>query len=62
MHSQCTTKIKTSVFQNIEQHLFFSTYAPFLYSQWSAHPTFQLIYDLAMGVVVVLRSEGTGAF
>ena len=44
-------------FQNIEEHLFFGTCARFPYSQWSAHPTFQLIYDLAMGVVVVLCSE-----
>ena len=39
LRSQRTTKIKTSAFQNIEQHLFFSTCAQFLYNQWSAHPT-----------------------
>ena len=57
LRSQRTTKTKTSAFQNIEERLFFGTCARFPYSQWSAHPTFQLIYDLAMGVVVVLWSE-----
>ena len=57
LRSQRTTKTKTSAFQNIEERLFFGTCARFPYSQWSAHPTFQLIYDLAMGVVVVLCTE-----
>ena len=50
-------RVKISAFQNIERRLFFSACAPFSYSQWSAHPTFQLICDLAMGVVVVLLSD-----